>query len=34
MEKTLLELGVANGIWAALFVFLFLYNNYTITIHL
>lgn len=25
MEKTLLELGVANGIWAALFVFLFLY---------
>lgn len=28
MEKTLMELGAANGIWAALFVFLFLYVLY------
>lgn len=28
MEKALMELGAANGIWAALFVFLFLYVLY------
>lgn len=28
MEKTLFELAAANGIWAALFVFLFIYVLY------
>ena len=28
MEKTLMELAAANGIWAALFVFLFIYVLY------
>ncbi len=28
MEKSLLELAAANGIWAALFVFLFIYVLY------
>lgn len=28
MEKTLIDLAAANGIWAALFVFLFLYVLY------
>jgi len=28
MENTLMELAAANGIWAALFVFLFIYVLY------
>jgi len=28
MENTLMELATANGIWAALFVFLFIYVLY------
>lgn len=28
MEKTLMDLAAANGIWAALFVFLFIYVIY------
>lgn len=28
MEKSLMELAAANGIWAALFVFLFIYVLY------
>lgn len=28
MEKTLMDLAAANGIWAALFVFLFIYVLY------
>lgn len=28
MEKTLFDLAAANGIWAALFVFLFIYVLY------
>lgn len=28
MEKILMELGAANGIWSALFVFLFIYVLY------
>ncbi|CAK7055285.1 BhlA/UviB family holin-like peptide [Tissierella sp.] len=42
MEKSLMDLAAANGIWAALFVFLFIYvlydsrrreNKYQETIH-